>query len=250
MDSMKHFSLCSFFVFLALTLLSSGCGGGSGSAGGGNGTATFSAGFTMTGGHLVNPTVPGIQDIQVTDVNGTPFTIASVLSPDSIIAGVPVAVIRAGSNLLTGHYTSTTAIYINPVNGNTTPFTINASGTIAHDLVVPPGGIIVLPIDTVGSFSFPNGIRVQIPAVIGHVANVNLSLSGSANLNNEIASTTLTFNGTGFPTGYASITFTDGTDGVFINPSNGGLSPFTWQGATLGTTTSYPTAQVTYGYNN
>lgn len=251
-DAMKAYFSSYLVGVIVFGVMIGGCGGGSGSSsgGGGNGTsASFSSSFTVSGGNLIDPTTPGIQDIQVTDVNGTQFTVASVLSPDSIVAGASVVVIRSGSKLLAGHYTSTAATYINPVNGNQTPLTLNVSGTISHDLVVPPGGIIILPIDRIGSFTFPNGVRVQAAAFIGHVANVNLSLAGSANLNDGNASTTFTFGGAGSPTGAAGIDFL-GSGSVSVQPGGQGSSPFTANGTATGTSTDFPTAQVTYHYNN
>ena len=233
-----------------------GAGGGGSSSSAGGANASFSGQFTVTGGNLVASTTAGAtQTVQVTDSQGNTFTFPSVFSPDTlnILNTGQVTIIKAGSKLFAGHYTSQTATYIDTGDGITTPVPLTSTGAIAHDMVVSINGEIQLPIDTVGSFSFPNGIQIGLSTLFNVVQNATISASGSATLSpsgsaGTDVSTTLTFNGGGSPLGTFQFMF-QGTGEAYTFQAVGS-SPFTTGGATLGNSTSFPTATVTYTYSN
>ena len=232
-----------------------GCGGGGGSSSGSSMRATFSGQMTMTGGDLVGSTTSGVtQTLQVKDVNDNVTSIPAVYSPDnlSFTDTGQVVVCKAGSSLCSGHYTSQTATYINRNTGLTKAVPLNANGTLAQDTVVAGSGVIRLPIDTIGNFSFPNGIEVTINSTFHTVQTVSLTNSASATLPSGSqpgtnVSCTTTFTGTGAPTGGFALAFSGtGT----ISMASLGSSPVTNAGTAMGQSTQFPTAGVAYSYYN
>jgi hypothetical protein len=131
----------------ALVMGSTGCGGGGGGSsspggGGTTGNGSLSASMTLLGGVLASTAAAGTTtNVQLADGNGNLHTINSVYSPDNLNTqndqAIYWTVIRAGSSLLSGHYTSTTAKYVDANENFSSTIPLTSSGTVAKDTIVP-----------------------------------------------------------------------------------------------------------------
>ena len=224
----------------------SGTGGGS----------TFSGHVMITGGDLdfSNTTTAGAtQDVKVDDAHGNVFTFHSVFSPGTIIGG-NVVIVKAGSNLFSGTYTSTTATYA-PASSpsSTVPIPLTSAHLLAEDVVIPINGTITVPVSSAGGFTFAHGVQVSFNAAFDTVQTDTLSMTGTVTPSAGTVSTTLTFDGAGSPIGETLINcdFGASTGTIFMTSiGDGGPSPFTVNGNYVGPGKSFQTATVDYFYQD
>lgn len=247
----------------ALLIGLTGCGSGSGSSspgGGGTtppptggGSASLGANFTVLGGVLEAATTAGAtQDIEVADNNSQyTHTVTSVYSPEAFPLEASVIVVKAGSILFSGHYTSTTATLIGYDN-TTAPIPLTSTGAFAHDTLIG-GGSIHLPIDKIGNLSFPNGITVSVSATDTNAGFQFHNLTLSATVPIPSAAKTdgqMMFDGTGVPSNIFALDFYSDSTHDLILGSGDGNSPQPITGRADGTNTTYPNAFVEYVYSD
>lgn len=253
-------------IMTAFMITSSGCGGSGSSSGGGGDThstnGSLSASMTILGGQRpygsTGITPGSTLDVQLQDHNGNLHTITSVYSPDSMtfISNTYCTVIRAGSVLLSGTYTSKTAKYINADENLSSTIPLTATGALAKDTIIPSDGTIILPISAIGSYSFPNGISVTFNTGTNNYSVQNNTLSFTATIpaiGKTVANAgqmIFTDTGTVSPQGAMHLNFasTDGLSGVIIQtPSSmNAISPVSLEGKAAGTTTAMTSAAVYY----
>jgi len=233
----------------------------------------FSGQVSITGGNLVADETgsPKPKTIQVKDINGTTETVANVVVLDNLTAGESVTVVKAGSNLFTGNYTSTTAQYANFSGTIISSVSLTPAHALANNVLIPCDGRsgIVLPVDSIGQYSFPNGIKAifNTQFQLGN-PDVTLTATGICHFGKPIAgggsnsytigkaSTTTTLSGPNANNqqfGYLQIDFDSGlpvTTGQISVPGTdhkqGIIS--TCRGTAQGHTTSFPDASVTWSF--
>jgi len=250
-------------IAAALVIGTAGCGGGGGGGGsshggggGGTGGGALSASMTLLGGLLESTAAAGsTTNVQLADRNQQLHTINSVYSPDVLNSQsyAYCTVIRAGSNLMSGHYTSTSAKYINATENFSATIPLTASGTFAKDTIIPGNGTIVLPIGTIGAYSFPNGITVTLDSGANDFAVQNNTLRFSVNiLSSRQIKGQLIFTDTGTvsPQATMSLNFSsqDGQSGLQLDPPSptNSLSPVSLAGVALGSVTVLPNTYLFY----
>lgn len=257
-------SLVIAAIGAALVMGSAGCGGGGGSSSPSGGSPTgggaLSASMTLLGGVLASTAAAGTTtNVQLADVNSNIHTINSVYSPDNLNTqndqAIYWTVIRAGSSLLSGHYTSTTAKYVNATENFSSTIPLTASGTIAKDTIVPDfQGAIVLPIDKVGNYSFPNGVSVTFSSGSNHFSVQNNTLSFTANIpptgKNVSDAGQMSFTDTGTVSPFANMTLTctsaDDQSGFNFSPATNTTSPVDLIGEAVGSSTVMTNASALY----
>jgi hypothetical protein len=247
---------------LALALFASSCGG----LGGGSGedSMNLSAHMTVVGGILMSAvTNPGVQSIVLENPSGNPLSLTALV-PRTISAGTSVTVIKAGSILCSGQYTSNGFGYaIFGGGGGGWPSSLTSTGALAQDTVIVTNDTIILPINTIGGFAFNGGgvggvVDVMFQGAFSTSSTSTISLAANGSLNPKdslgLMSATMTFQGPGSPTGsfsivsYGTVGTTNNT--ITVNPGNGGPSPVTATGNINAPEPVFQALQIGYQYSD
>lgn len=197
-------------------------------------------------------------NLQLADSKGNLSSVGTVYSPDSLTDTSigSCTVIRAGSSLLSGKYTSTSAKYINPDENFSSTIPLTSSGTIAKDTVIPDDGEIILPISSIGGYSFPNGVTVTLNtgandySVQNNTLAFTMTVPSPGQNNPNAGQMTFTDSGTVSPLANMALYFAsqDGQSLLQAGPLNQAntSSPVALSAYAYGTGTVFPSASVNY----
>jgi hypothetical protein len=203
-------------VFVALASLLLGCGGSGGvlnngtttTVGGGT-TFVMSSSIKINGGQLLTgttpPTAAGVYTFVLKDNVGDTTTFSNVLLPLPSTSTI-YNIIRAGSKLFSGAYSSQTAT-IHDQAGNQGTIPLNSDGTLAQDIATSLGQLIVLPISSDGTLTFQGGVTVS-PNIIVSNNTQDIALTYSSTPSSLALGTiggTLSFSGGGTSGTYAKV---------------------------------------------
>lgn len=224
---MKNIPLIICGLLLALIVTACGGGGSVSTTGTTATTSTTSGGgaFTLSGNMVVNggqllsasAVTAGTQTIVLVDTRNHNATFTNVLLPLPISGFSYVTVVRAGSKLFGGTYTSRTAQCLDRHTGIQGTLPLNADGTLAQDIAIDEqASIIVLPVSSDGALTFSNGVRVSffVSSLADNTHDVTLTANTSAtnipagnNQNNITGTVSFSGGGTANTTGQVNYSF-------------------------------------------